>query len=347
MADLKKLLEAGDVAGFRVAVKADPAAARHPKVVNCAAALANQKALDLLRRAGADLNGSYRNYRPLHNLLQTDPHKAAGKPSAARLACLEWLLENGADPQLTAAWPSARAIIIAAFVGSRDYVAILRKRGARIDGFAGAALGDRKLVEKTLREHPAFVTERDSGVLTALHCAAGSRMPKVDLVAIARLLLDAGAEVTATAKSWAHEVDAAYFSAGTRNLAMFELLLERGADATQALAHAVWASAYDLAESALAHGASIDRAEANHKPLLNDMICWGQIPQTMWLLERGASPNVADVKGWTAVHQAASRGNARLLQAVLDAAGEKRRKDKDGNLPRDIARVDKIAEMLT
>jgi F420-dependent methylenetetrahydromethanopterin dehydrogenase len=47
------------------------------------------------------------------------------------------------------------------------------------------------------------------------------------------------------------------------------------------------------------------------------------------------------------VHQAASRGNARLLQAVLDAAGEKRRKDKDGNLPRDIARVDKIAEMLT
>jgi ankyrin repeat protein len=128
---------------------------------------------------------------------------------------------------------------------------------------------------------------------------------------------------------------------------MFELLLQRGADATEALAHAVWASAYELAERALAHGAAIDRAIANNKPLLNDMICWGQIPQTMWLLERGASPNVEDARGWTAVHQAASRGNARMVKAVLDARGEKRRTDKEGNIPRDIARVDRIAEMLT
>ena len=53
-----------------------------------------------------------------------------------------------------------------------------------------------------------------------------------------------------------------------------------GADATEALTHAVWASAYELAERALVHG-------------------------------------------------------------------EKRRKDKEGNMPRDIARVDAIAEMLT
>jgi ankyrin repeat protein len=347
MGDVKKLLESGDFAGFRAAVTSDPSAARHPKVVNCAAALANQKALQLLLKAGADLNGVYRNYRPLHNLLQTDPHKAAGKPSPDRLACLEWMLGNGANPELTAAWPSARAIIIAAFVGSPEYVATLRKAGAKVDGFAGAALGDRKLVEKALGEQPSFATERDSGVLTALHCAAGSRMPKADLVTIAKLLLDSGAEVAATAKSWAHEVDAAYFAAGRKSLPMFELLLERGADPTEALAHAVWASAYELAERALAHGASIDRAVANHKPLLNDMICWGQIPQTMWLLERGASANVPDAKGWTAVHQAASRGNARMLRAVLEAGGEKRRKDKEGNLPRDIARVEKVAEMLT
>jgi ankyrin repeat protein len=315
--------------------------------VNCAAAHANRTALELLRKAGADLNAIHRNYRPLHNLLQTDPHQAAGKPSPDRLDCLEWLLANGADPELTAAWPSARAIITAAFVGSPEYVAILRRNGARIDGFAGAALGDRKLVEKTLRAQPEFATARDTGVLTALHCAAGSRMRGVELEDVARLLLDSGAEVAATARTWAHDVDAAYFAAQTKNGAIFELLLERGADPTEALAHAVWASAYELAQGALAHGGSIDRATANHKPLLNDMICWGQIPQTMWMLERGASPNVADARGWTAVHQAASRGNARMLQAVLDAGGETRRKDKEGNLPRDIARVDKIAEMLT
>jgi len=347
MTDFKKLLEAGDLAGFRAAVKADPAAARHPKVTGCAAGLANRKALELLAAAGADLNASYRNYRPLHALIQTDPHAVAGKPGPERLDCLEWLLSKGADPELTAAWPAARAIIVAAFVGSPEYVEVLRKGGATIDGFAGAALGDRKLVAKTLRDHPAFARDRDHGGLTALQCAAGSRMPKADLVGVARLLLDAGADVAALTKSWAHEVNAAYFAAGTKNLPMFELLLDRGADATDALSHAVWASAYDLAAAAIARGGSIDRAVANHKPLLNDMICWGQIPQTMWLLERGASPNVPDARGWTAVHQAASRGNARILQAVLDSGGERRRKDKEGNLPRDIARVDKIAEMLT
>src|SRR5947207_10711464 len=131
MGDLRKLLEAGDMAGFRAAVKADPAAARHPKVAGCAAGLGNQKALAVLVKAGADLNGMFRNYRPLHNLLQTDPHAAAGKPGPERLACLEWMLANGADPELTAAWPLARAIVVAAFVGSPEYVGILRKSGAR------------------------------------------------------------------------------------------------------------------------------------------------------------------------------------------------------------------------
>jgi hypothetical protein len=214
MSDLKKLLETGDMTAFRAAVKSDAAAAWHPNVVNTAAATANQKALELLLKTGADLNGSYRNYRPLYNLLQTDPNKAAGKPSSERLACLERMLASGADP-------------------------------------------------------------------------------------------------------------------------------------TEALAHAVWAGAYGLAERALAHGGSIDRATANDQPLLNDMIAWGQIPQTMWMIERGASPNVAGARGWTAVHQAASRGNARMVQAVPDAGGAKRHEDNQGSMPRDIARVTKIAEMLT
>ena len=65
---------------------------------------------------------------------------------------------------------------------------------------------------------------------------------------------------------------------------MFDLLLESGADATDAFSHAVWGGAYELAESALAHGAIIDRATANGKLLLNDVIRWGQIPQMTWLL---------------------------------------------------------------
>jgi ankyrin repeat protein len=85
---------------------------------------------------------------------------------------------------------------------------------------------------------------------------------------------------------------------------------------------------------------------ANGKPLLNDVIRWGQIPQTTWLLEQGASPNVPDERGWTAVHQAASRGNVRMLRAVLDAGGDARRRDKEDWLPRDVTTSAKVVEVF-
>jgi len=94
-----------------------------------------------------------------------------------------------ADPEQLAAWPAVRAIVIAAFVGSPEYVERLTKGGARIDGFAGAALGDRKLVEKTLRARPELARERDGGLLTVLQCAAGSRIAGKAGVEIAALLL--------------------------------------------------------------------------------------------------------------------------------------------------------------
>ena len=61
-----------------------------------------------LARRGADLNASYRNYRPLHALIQSKPHGATAADDA-RLACLAWLLDHGADQDELGAWPLARA----------------------------------------------------------------------------------------------------------------------------------------------------------------------------------------------------------------------------------------------
>jgi ankyrin repeat protein len=64
-----------------------------------------------------------------------------------------------------------------------------------------------------------------------------------------------------------------------------------------------------------------------------------------------ADPNVADDRGWTAVHQAASRGNEKMLKALLDAGGDAKRKDRQGYTPLVIARTSnqkpKIIAMLT
>jgi ankyrin repeat protein len=311
-----------------------------------AARLVFTKALALLHKNGADLNGIWRGYRPLHALLQEDPHTAAGKPSPERLACLEWLLDHGADPEQLGAWPAARAIIIEALVGEPEYVKRLQKAGAKLDGFAAAALGDRKLVEKTLAKRPGFANDRDSRGLTGLQCASGSRYPRAKLFEIARLLLDAGADLGARTKSWNHDVGAVNFAASAKHKDIFELLLERGADPTEALVPALWNARPDFAELALAHGAIPDGAHSNGKPLLNDLIRWGQIPPMLWLLAHGASPNIPDDEGWTAIHQAVSRGNERMLRAALNAGGDLRRRDRLGRTPLDVAEIMKRRKLI-
>jgi hypothetical protein len=346
---LIEAIRAGKMAAIRAALKAKPAAARQPRPMVEAARAAFQGALELLHKGGGDLNASWRNYRPLHALMQEDPHAEAGKPSAERLACLEWLLEHGADPEQLGGWPSARAVIIAGFSGVPEYVDRLRAAGCAIDGFAAAALGDRAAAARALRGRPQLARECDRGGLTALQCAAGSRMPGGKGFEIARLLIEAGADVKAKTKSWSEEVDAVYFAVASNQERTFKLLLEHGADPTEALGGAVRAGRDRMAETALARGGSLDRATANGKPLLNDLIRRGQLKKAMWALAHGASPNVADADGWTALHQAVSRGSKEMVRALLDAGADPAARDRQGRTPADLAgrkKIARAAEML-
>ena len=74
------------------------------------------------------------------------------------------------------------------------------------------------------------------------------------------MLLDAGADLKAQTKSWRHSVDAVYFAASAKNTPIFELFLQRGADATSALSPALWNGSNEMAEMAFKHGADPDRA---------------------------------------------------------------------------------------
>ncbi|HSO76671.1 MAG TPA: ankyrin repeat domain-containing protein, partial [Blastocatellia bacterium] len=349
---LIEALRAGDLADVKVLVRRDPEAARSPQVTVEAGRLGWMKALELLIKNGSEPNAAWRGYRALHALIQEAPHKGHDPVTASRVECLKWLLAHGADPEQLGGWPASRAIITAAFVGQPAYIAELRKAGAVIDEFVSAALGDIRRVEKVLAKDPAFAMARDPGGLTALHCCAGSRLGasnkkfKDSLLAIARLLLDHGADLKARVRSWSHDVDTVYFAVSSSQLELFEFLLERGADATTALPATLWRDGFEFAELALRHGANIDRALDDGKPILNQMIRWGRIDQALWLLRRGASPNLADAKGWTAVHQAASRGNEKMMKAVLLFGGDSGLKDKEGNTPLDVARAKRHPKLV-
>ena len=82
------------------------------------------------------------------------------------------------------------------------------------------------------------------------------------------------------------------------------------------------------------------------RPVLNELVRWGQFKQARMLLARGASPNVADDRGWTAVHQAASRGNVKMMEDLLAAGGDGTRRDKSGTTPLDVARVREVVALL-
>ncbi len=354
---MKKLLEARDLAGMRALLRDDPGAAKKPGVAGVAAGMAWKEALALLVQHGADLNASYRGYRPLHALIQESPHAEGGSPAKSRIECFEWMLDRGADPELMAAWPPARAVIIAAFAGVAEYVTILRGRGVEENVFVSAALGDARAVARHLKKDAADATARDGegaaaghclpgsqpGGLTALQCAAGSKLGAKDaktaagLIESAKTLIEAGADVNAITRSWGDDVNATYFA--VHNDAMYELLLDHGADPTAALPPAVWRERYHLAEMAMARGGDINAPADDGKPMLNQMVRWGQLKQAFWLLEQGASPNAADERGWTAVHQAASRGNERLMRAVLVAGGDRSRRDRSGHTPLQVARA--------
>ena len=315
-----------------------------PAALIAAAQKADVGALKVLVGRGGDLNASYRNYRPMHAMIQERPHTAmAGKAEPKRLTCLAWLLEHGADPDALGAWPSSRAILVAAFVGVAEYVELLRKSGARVDLHVEAALGELAAVRKRITSDRALAGARDEGELTPLVCCAGSRLFLDDergskrLREIAALLLDAGADPNARVRSWGHDVDAAYFAIGALHPEMLELLLARGADASSALVSAAWNEDKRFAEAALRAGAEPDEAREGDRPILNELVRWGQFGQALWLLGHGASPNAADARGWTALHQAVSRGNEKMVRALLEAGGDPRRKDAEGFTPFEMA----------
>lgn len=338
-------LRKGDVARLRQALEEEPALARKPQLVVDAGRLGNRAVLELLQSHGADLNASWRGYRALHALIQESPHAEGSAPAPQRLECLQWLLEHGADPEELGAWPPARALLVAAFTGAAEAVRILVKAGATVDGYAVCALGDVAAVRRDLESGPEFAGARDRGGMTALQCAAASRLWKADpkvaprLLEIAVLLLEAGAQPDALTRAWSHDVDAAYFAIHAGNAPMLELLLQQGADATAALVSAAWSKDEALPELCLRHGADPARARAEGRPLLNELVRWGQVRPALWLLAHGADPGQVDGEGWSALHQAAARGNARLVEALLQAGADPELRDRGGVTPAMVALV--------
>ena len=63
-------------------------------------------------------------------------------------------------------------------------------------------------------------------------------------------------------------------------------------------------------------------------------------------LKKGSDPNARDANGGTALHWAASRGNAEIARLLLDAGADPSATDGDGNTPLQIAANKGKTEMV-
>lgn len=294
-------------------------------------------------RAGADPNRSQRGWTPLAALIQETAHgdEPAIEPQR-RLAAIGALLDGGAALEQRSGFPAVEPLLLAALGGEHDVVELLIERGARVDDFAAAALGKRAALAKRLAAEPALAKAREADGFTLLHFACGSRMGRDDarlaraLDELVALLLEAGADPNAVGIARKAPLAPSYFAIGARRFETTRLLLQRGADPTTALATALWNTKEEFGRFGalcIEHGARLADARSAGRPLLNDLVRWGQFAPARWLLERGADPNQPDDEGFTALHQAASRGNLAMWETLLAAGGDPQRAARDGTTP--------------
>lgn len=293
--------------------------------------------VERLLDAGANPNAvSPNKHTPLHRAIETRKELPRRE---GHLAVVRLLLKRGADPHLRASWHKATPLATAAFDGACAFVELLLPAYQPLDLFAASVLGEADRVHELLEADPGRAAEADGNGFQPLHyCVAsgmGREAPETStrLQDIARRLIRCGADVNARVSRyhlppmhWAFP-----------NPAVAEVLVEHGADPTDGLNNALFHGT-EVAERLLAWGADLNRGDAKGQTALHEMVHWGQVGSSLWLLEHGANPNLQDRNGATPLHEAAARGNSpRLIQALLAAGADRTLRNAQGLTAREVA----------
>lgn len=286
--------------------------------------------------AGADpniLSTTAHRYRPLHRAIE---HKKTMPKHAGHERVVKLLLDRGADPHLPATIANVDALLLATSAETR-FVPMLIDKFRPLDIFHAAACVDLAQARELLKADRTLARRADAAGLTPLHCLAGSAMYQTsaqfqqDQLAIARLLLDHGADAAAQYPfegKWPLSV--LYFASGMHDNALLaELLIAAGADPCDG------ESVYHASDEAHARCLALFEERVEPKKLatectwiLHKQLQWGRTRGLKWLLAHGADPLWVDpARGTTAIDEAVrSRRSKTVVDALKNAAERKRRR---------------------
>jgi serine/threonine protein kinase/ankyrin repeat protein len=219
------------------------------------------------------------------------------------------LLERGGDPNLKGPYGSTPLMAVAASC-VEELVAPLLEKGSQIDmpGFQGktalmeSVYSSCAPVMKSLLDHKASVDKPDQNGATPLHVLlAEHEYPDEKIVALARLLLDHGADPNAACKVGGRRSD----NPGStplmlsielrKSTPMFQLLLERGGDPM--------------------------RVDGKGRTTLMYAVEKNNPEVAALMLSKGVPVNVRDKAGTTALGQAKERSAQKEIIEILERAG--------------------------
>lgn len=272
---------------------------------------------------------------PLH-LVVTSPHAAP---------VLETLREHGAA--LDAADALGRtALHVAIEHQHQEAIRLLLERGASIDIFSAAGMGQAEEVARRLAEEPALARAAQADGVTALFYAAWAG----DAGSV-RLLLEGGAEVSPRAKRFWACVTPLHAALQQRHRHVVTVLLEHGADVDAAAAEpgqywptplhvaARWGT-HDDVTLLLEHGADPNGGSAVADSLdtggLAWAVCAGDVALVQLMREHGL--DLAHERHREALHRAAERGDVEMVRLLIEQGADPRAVDSHGETPLERAR---------
>lgn len=253
-----------------------------------------------------------------------------GEPTALHVAVendridvARLLLDSGADPNPpSASYDGWSPLLLAATKDATPLVQLLLGRGARVDAWEAAALGDVLRLAALVDADPAVASLRGANDAPPLHFAS--------TVGVARFLVERGAPTDALDKYGSTAARAAAYTRRRRAVAVY-LMRETGErDAWLLAAVDDVEGLTALAERGIdvchVYRDGINPASSFGESPLHTAAALGNVASVSMLLARGALADGGS-RDATPLHFAAKSGARDTVDALLDAGADPRRMD--------------------